>query len=97
MGECVCVCILFVLFVTQLRMLVNDSSVAEAAAATAANGDAEAEAEVDASWKDRWDEPGAWEPVMKDLRRSKWADERVYELMLDRYERTLVCVCMCGA
>ncbi|CAN0435416.1 unnamed protein product, partial [Hapterophycus canaliculatus] len=31
-------------------------------------------------WQDRWDQPGAWDGVMKDLRRIKWADERVYEL-----------------
>ena len=73
-------------FLSQMRMLVNDPSAAEAAvtvAAAAAGDETDAEI-VDRSWEDRWDEPEAWEPVMKDLRRIKWADERVYELMLER-------------
>lgn len=70
-----------------MRMLVNDASAAEAAAAAAvaAGGDDEAGAEIASrDWEDRWDEPEAWDAVMKDLRRIKWADERVYELMLER-------------
>lgn len=66
-------------------MLVNDAGAAEAAAAAA--GDAAGGAGMDGSWEDRWDEPGAWDVVMKDLRRLKWADERVFELMLERYGR----------
>lgn len=70
----------------QMRMLVNDPSAAEAAAAAAAAaaGDETGAEVVDTSWEDRWDQPGAWDAVMKDLRRIKWADERVYELMLER-------------
>lgn len=66
-----------------MRMLVNDGSSAAKAAVTG-SGDAAAGAEIDTSWEDRWDEPGAWDAVMKDLRRIKWADERVYELMLEK-------------
>lgn len=68
----------------------NDAGAAEAvaAAASAAVAETSVPAELGGSrWEDRWDEPGAWEGVMKDLRRIKWADERVYELMLER----LVC------
>lgn len=75
------------IFWGQMRMLVNDAGAAEAAAAAAAAAAAgdEAGAEtVNRDWEDRWDEPGAWDAVMKDLRRIKWADERVYELMLER-------------
>ncbi|CAN0106830.1 unnamed protein product, partial [Ectocarpus sp. 12 AP-2014] len=70
--------------VTMMRMLVNDGSSA-AKAAVAGSGDAASGAEIDTSWEDRWDEPGAWDAVMKDLRRIKWADERVYELMLEKH------------
>eukprot|EP00903_Cladosiphon_okamuranus_P014976 g13861.t1 len=65
--------------VTMMRMLVNGAGTAEAARVE------EGADMVGASWEDRWDEPGAWDGVMKDLRRLKWADERVYELMLERH------------
>lgn len=39
-------------------------------------------AESAESWESSWDEPEAWDVVMKDLRRLKWLDERVYELAL---------------
>eukprot|EP00752_Nemacystus_decipiens_P010276 g9158.t1 len=85
--------------VTMMRMLVNDASAAEAAAVAVAEGGETGAEIVDTTWEDRWDEPGAWEPVMKDLRRMKWADERVYEYMLERHpglglERTEVMVAL---
>lgn len=40
--------------------------------------------EVASGKRDRWNEPGAWDAVLKDIRRLKWLDEKVFELALDR-------------
>lgn len=56
-------------------------------AAASANQDAsshEESADNGCEASDKWDQAGAWEPVMNDLRRLKWLDNRVYELALDK-------------
>ena len=45
------------------------------------------ESATGSSESDKWDQPEAWDPVLNDLRRLKWLDDRVYELALDRRER----------
>lgn len=47
------------------------------------NDDATFTAGMD-TWDDTWDRPGAWDVVLKDLKRLKWLDERVYDLALKR-------------
>ncbi|CAM9860894.1 unnamed protein product [Ascophyllum nodosum] len=65
--------------VTIMRLLVSNKEAASTAQ------DMTEESATGSSESDKWDQPEAWDPVLNDLRRLKWLDDRVYELALDRH------------